>query len=592
MRLDNSVSQPFLDAQSYCLYRNPMKKIILTSIVVVSSLTWAQDLTTIAEKSNWLKTGRADETETLCKGFAKKYPKRVQCKSYGVTPEGRTLWYMNIHDASVKTSAPTVWIQAGIHAGEIDGKDAVFLMMKNVFEKKLTPDPFAGLKVIFVPIVNLDGHERFGKWNRPNQVGPEEMGWRVTAQNYNMNRDFAKVDTSEMRDLNKLWNEHDPILSLDLHVTDGAHFQPEVGIITTPTENQGTGAMHSAGTKYETELMQKMHYRGRQALPFYPSFEDHDKPTSGFARNVSPPRFANGYWYVRNRIGVLVESHSWKDYATRVKVHYHTVLSSLEIAQKYGAEWTKHAREIDKQNLAGKKIDVAFKHTKKIKTIDFGGYKFSITKSKISGADVIRYFTDQPETWKVPFYEELAPTVSVTAPEKGYFIPSSEMETIKGKLDVHGIKYEKWTKPLPDIVKVFRATKTQLSAGSFEGRQTMTLEGEWQQEKSEFPKTVFFVPIQQPNAMIAIHLLEPLAPDSFVFWGMFNRFFEMKEYMEDYVAEDVAKKMLEDKNIEAEFNEKLKDDSFAKDPNKRFRFFYQKHSSWDTRYNRYPIMKL
>jgi len=569
-----------------------MKKRILASIVCVSMISWAQNLTTLAEKSGWLKTGRAEETEALCKGFAKKYPKRVRCKSYGETPEGRTLWYMNIRDASVKSSAPTVWIQAGIHAGEIDGKDAVFSLMKNVFEKKITPDPFTGLKVIFVPIVNLDGHERFGKWNRPNQIGPDEMGWRVTAQNYNMNRDFAKVDTSEMRDLNKLWNEHDPILSLDLHVTDGAHFQPEVGIITTPTENQGTGALHAAGTKYETELMQKLHYRGRQALPFYPSFLDDDKPTSGFARSVSPPRFANGYWYVRNRIGVLVESHSWKDYATRIKVHYDTVLSSLEIAQKYGADWTKQAREIDRQPLAGKKIDVAFKHTKKFKTIDFGGYKFSIAKSKISGGDVIRYFTDQPETWKVPFYEELAPTVSVTAPEKGYFIPASEMETIKAKLDMHGIKYEKWTQPLPDIVNVFRATKTQLSAGSFEGHQTMTLEGEWAQEKSEFPKTVFFVPIRQPNALIAVHLLEPLAPDSFVFWGLFNRFFEIKEYMEDYVAEDVAKKMLEDKTIEAEFNEKLKDDSFAKDPNKRFRFFYQKHSSWDTHYNRYPIMKL
>tara|TARA_B110001454_G_C12723280_1_gene436253 strand:- start:5105 stop:6898 length:1794 start_codon:yes stop_codon:yes gene_type:complete len=575
-------------------YGERMKIILLFLILLMglSSFSAGVDLTTIAERSMWSKTGRADETERLCKGFAKKYSKRVQCQSYGITPEGRTMWYLQIHDDSSSAHAPVVWIQAGIHAGEIDGKDAVFLLMKNVLEKKLTPDPFKGLKVIFIPIVNLDGHERFGKWNRPNQIGPEEMGWRVTAQNYNMNRDFVKSEASEMRDLNKLWNKQDPIISLDLHVTDGAHFQPEVGIITTPTDYHGSGPLHKAGKDYENQLMEKMKARGRLALPFYPSFENEDKPTSGFSRGVSPPRFANGYWFVRNRIGVLVESHSWKDYATRVKVHYDTVLSTLEIAQQKGAEWTKQARELDKVSIAGKKIDVSFKHTPKSSMIDFGGYKYTISKSKISGADVIRYETDKPETWKVPFYEEIQPSVTVTAAEQGYFIPASEMDSIKSKFDVHGVTYLKWKKPLPEKVKVFRASKAQQAASSFEGRQTLTVEGEWKEEKIELPKNMFFVPIDQRNAMMVVHLLEPLAPDSLLYWGFFNRFFEIKEYMEDYVAEDVAKQMLESsKQVAAEFQEKLKDEAFAKDPNKRFRFFYQKHTSWDDHYNRYPIFK-
>lgn len=570
-----------------------MKICLLILILVVGVAAAAIDLTTIAEQSQWIKTGRADEVERLCRGFAKKFPKRVRCKSYGTTPEGRTLWHLMIHDEKVLPGTPTVWVQAGIHAGEIDGKDAVFFMLKNVFEKKMTPDPFKGLNVIFVPIVNLDGHERFGKWNRPNQIGPEEMGWRVTAQNYNMNRDFAKVESSEMRDLNKLWNQYDPILSLDLHVTDGAHFQPEVGIITMPTEHHGSGPLHKAGKDYETELMGKMKSRGRLALPFYPSFEEDDRPMSGFSRSVTPPRFANGYWHVRNRIGVLVESHSWKDYATRVKVHYDTVLSSLEIAQKKAVIWMKQAHEIDKVNLAGKKIDVAFKHNDKSNLIDFGGYKYAINKSKISGAEVIRYFTDQPETWKVPFYEELVPSLTLTAPEQGYFIPASEMDVIKSKLDVHGIKYQVWKNPIPEKLKVFRAIKAQLSPSSFEGRQTLAVEGDWKEEKISLPKNIFFVPINQPSGLMAVHLLEPLAPDSFLYWGFFNRFFEMKEYMEDYVAEDVAKKMLEtDKQIAAEFQEKLKDEVFAKDAAKRFQFFYEKHSSWDDRYKRYPVFKM
>lgn len=133
----NERLKPFLDRVLYSLYRIPMKNLILLLFVCVSS--FSQDLTTIAEKSQWLKTGRAEETENLCKGFAKKYAKRVSCKSYGVTPEGRTLWYLRIQDAKAKTSAPTVWIQAGIHAGEIDGKDATFSLMKKRIGEKNNP---------------------------------------------------------------------------------------------------------------------------------------------------------------------------------------------------------------------------------------------------------------------------------------------------------------------------------------------------------------------------------------------------------------------------------------------------------------------
>lgn len=556
------------------------------------SLSLAHDLTTEAEKSGWKKTGRADETQRLCKSFAKKFPNNVLCKSYGKTPEGRTLWYMDISDFQSKHGFPTIWIQAGIHAGEIDGKDAMFALMKDVLEKKMNPNPFKNLRILFIPIVNLDGHERFGKWNRPNQIGPEEMGWRTTAQNYNMNRDFAKVDSPEMQALNTLWNQFKPIINLDLHVTDGAHFQPEVGIIVTPTTHNGTSALHTIGKEYETKLMAKMKERGRSALPFYPSFEADDQPLSGFSRGVSPPRFANGYWFVRNRIGVLVESHSWKDYATRVKTHYDTIVSTLEIAQKNAMDWMQVGLQIDKENLSGKKINVAFKHTKKSTMIEFPGYKYTVAKSKVSGSDVIRYQLDKPEVWTVPFYEEVLPATTVMAPEKGYYIPASEMNTIKKQLDVHGIKYELLKKPVPEKLKVFRAIKATPSTNSFEGHQTLAVEGEWNEEKVEMKNGVYFVPIDQTSGMMAVHLLEPLAPDSFVYWGLFNRFFEIKEYMEDYVVEDVALEMLKDKDVQREFDEKLIDEKFSKDPSQRFQFFYKKHSSWDERFSRYPIFKM
>jgi murein tripeptide amidase MpaA len=94
---------------------------------------------------------------------------------------------------------------------------------------------------MFVPVFNVDGHERFGKWNRPNQRGPEEMGWRTSAQNANLNRDYAKADTPEMQAMLRLVNQWDPLITVDLHVTDGAKFEHDVSVQVEPKH----GAMKS-----------------------------------------------------------------------------------------------------------------------------------------------------------------------------------------------------------------------------------------------------------------------------------------------------------------------------------------------------------
>ena len=90
-------------------------------------------------------------------------------------------------------------IQGGIHAGEIDGKDAGFLALREALDGKAAPGALDRQVLVFVPVFNVDGHERFGRWNRPNQRGPEEMGWRTTAQNLNLNRDYVKADAPEMQ---------------------------------------------------------------------------------------------------------------------------------------------------------------------------------------------------------------------------------------------------------------------------------------------------------------------------------------------------------------------------------------------------------
>ena len=547
----------------------------------------AGDFVTLAEKGQWKVTGPAAEAVSLCRLYQKKFPKIAQCNTYGKTPEGRDLVYLHLGDRK----DPVVWVQAGIHAGEIDGKDAVYWLLREIFVEKSVANPLKGISLVFIPMVSPDGHERTGKWNRPNQVGPEEMGWRTTAQNYNLNRDFMKTDAPEMIALINLWNKMNPVLSLDLHVTDGAQFQPEVGLIVLPTEHSGSTDLHKAGSQFENELLVKMKERGRMALPFYPSFEEDDQPYSGFARYVALPRFAHGYWSSNQRLAMLIETHSWKDYANRVRTHHDTVLSSLEIASLHARDWKKTEDDVMGLDLSGKTVPLEYKHTNKSSKIQFPGYKFEISKSKISGADVIHYFPDQKTNWEVPYYEELAPALSVEAPQKGYYVGRVEAEWLKTKLLQQGIRFEE-LKAKPSEALVFRAHSRTFTPDSFEGHQMLKVEGSWKEEKVSFLPGSIFIPIKQPKALLLMKLLEPLSQDSYLSWGFFNRYFERKEYMENYVAEDVGREMLKDPVIKAEFEKRLEtDEAFKKSPDQRFEFFYRKHASWDNRMNMYPVYK-
>ena len=142
--------------------------------------------------------------------------------------------------------------------------------------------------------------------------------------------------------------------------------------------------------------------------------------------------------------------------------------------------------------------------------------------------------------------------------------------------------------------EVFRATKVTYSPATFEGHTTVALEGQWTRERRDVPAGALFVPIAQARSLMLMTLLEPKDPDALVSWGYFNTAFERKEYMEAYVAEDVAKEMLKkDPALQKEFVQRLSEDpEFARNPSARLDFFYRRHPSWDERYNLYPVYRV
>lgn len=559
-------------------------------------------LRTEAERSGFARTGRYAEAIALCDAFAQRYPDAVRCIDFGTTPEGRPMKALVVTRSGARTpeqaraaGLPVLLVQGGIHAGEIDGKDAGFLALRETLDGKAARGALEKLVLVFVPVFNIDGHERFGAWNRPNQVGPAEMGWRTTARNFNLNRDYAKADAPEMQAMLALIEAWDPVASIDLHVTDGAKFEHDVSIQVEPV-HAGDDALRTAGLQLRDGTLDRLRRQGSLPLPFYPSFVENDNPASGFVDGVAPPRFSTGYFHLRNRLGMLVETHSWKDYPTRVRITRNTVVAVLELTAQHGAEWRRLADAADARAaaLGGQQVPLTWTATDKVRTIDFRGYAYTRTPSDVSGGTMTRYDDTRPQIWTLPLRDEIVPALRIAAPKGGYVVPAAYAEPVAAKLRQHGIAFSRLQAARPRAaLQAFRDETPTFAATPVEGRQRLTVDGEWAAETHDIDAGALFVPIAQPKARLAMSLLEPMAPDSLLAWGHFNNAFERKEYMEDYVAEDVAREMLaRDPALRAAFEDKLKTDAkFAADPNARLEFFYRRHSAWDERFGLYPVMR-
>ena len=561
-----------------------------------------QSLVTIAEQTGFRETGRYAEVGNLCKAFVASYPKRARCFDMGTTPEGRTMWALAASNDSTltpelaqKRKRPSIVAQGGIHAGEIDGKDAGFMFLRELLEDENRGAVLDTVTFVFVPVFNVDGHERFGRWNRPNQSGPEAMGWRTTAQNLNLNRDYIKADTPEMQAMLRLLNAWDPMVYVDLHVTDGADFEHDISITTEPS-GAGDPDLMVLAVDIRDQVITHLAGSGSLPLPYYPSFVVEDDPASGFAIKPAGPRYSDSYWGLHNRVGMLVETHSWKPYPYRVRTTLETLRGLSAAAAMHAPRWRKTLDAVDAREAKanGALIALQFDNTNDVRMVDFRGYKYQRSYSEISGTLMTRYDPAQPENWHLPMRDRVRATLEIPAPRGGYVIPPLVAKWLVPKIELHGIRTQPLHRIDPASVSAWRATNVTLATASFEGRVETRLSGAWTAEPLTIEKHSVFVPIAQPNARLIMALLEPEAPDSLAAWGFFPTAFERKEYMESYVAEQVAREMLaQEPKLAEQFTRRLQEDpAFASDPKARLDFFYRRHPSWDTRYNLYPVLRI
>lgn len=560
------------------------------------------DWQTYAEKSDYRQTPRYAETVAFSKKLAAASDWIVY-KSFGKSGEGRDLPLLIASkdktftpEAARKKGKAIILIQACIHAGESDGKDAGLALLRDIVITRTRADLLDDAVIVFIPIYNVDGHENFSAFNRINQNGPEEMGFRATTANLNLNRDYMKADAPETRSWLSLWNEWQPDFFIDCHVTDGADFRYNLTYEYAHFQEVSPVIKNWMDEHFDGRVVPQVEKEGN-LLTHYIEFAGRDV-SKGVATFIATPRFATGYVPLRNRAGLLIETHMLKNYRSRVRGTYDVLRYTIEEIQKSKASLFEANQTADVETIergktydANRKFPLRLEITDKSTPFAFKGIEYTVENSDISGTKRIIYGT-KPVDLTIPKYDEARVSVSVAPPL--YYIVPAQWQSVIEVLQAHGIKFRRISKPLKLEVESYKFTEAKWAGISFENRLPLTFKASPIKEVREFPANSVVVPLDQEAANVAIHLLEPESQDSFVYWGFFNAAFEQKEYAEGYILEKLAREMLaKDSNLRKEFEEKLKDEKFAKSPQARLTFFYERSPYYQNqRVGFYPVGRI
>ncbi len=588
-----------------------LRALVLSGFFVVPALAFAQtagDWTTPFESYRGMRTATLDDTynylNRIVQFAGKKGAARSASFEYGVSPQGRKLiayFYSKsgalAPETAAKSQLPLVLIQGGIHSGEIDGKDAGMLLAREMVVTGSLANLLDKCNVVFLPVFNIDGHERISKYNRINQDGPEEMGWRTTAQNLNLNRDYLKADAPEMRAWLSIVNAANPDIIVDCHVTDGMDFQ-----YNTTYSMEMFGNAPSQIVEWQKGLERSMaDGMSAQGDPIFTYVipREWTNIQSGLRAYAAPPRFSTGYAAVRNRVGLLVETHSLKPFKTRVESTYRLLIEVLKYANAHGAELKRAVAKAEKETatLCDSKADTAdypvkFVPGEKTTIVEFLGYESKRVENTLSGGTYPKWDHTKLVKMTVPYYSEVLPSAFVRVPR--YYLIPTEWTCAVDVLKAHGVKMARLKNDETLRVNRYRFTNVKFRDQPYEGRHTVSYTASDTLEEAIIPAGTWVIDTRQPLGKIAVHLLDPNAPDSFMSWGFFSSIFEQKEYFEEYAMAPIADEMAAKNPALREELKKLvmADTAFAKDTYRRLQFFYERSPWWDVRKNADPIARI
>lgn len=587
----------------HSMYEPPAAK--AAASLAASTKDSPRDLITTGEKTEWNETAPYAEAADISHRL-EHASRFVKVTDIGTTPEGRNTIALIVSkdraftpEGAEKTGKVIILIQSGIHAGEIEGKDTVLMLVRDMTVMKRYAAWLDHAIFVIIPVFNVDGHEDFSPYHRPSQNGPKSTGLRANAQRLNLNRDYIKADTPEMRAWLHVFNSWMPDFHIDNHVTDGADFQYDVTWDMARNQDLAEPAGAWVREKFVPELDRRMEADGHMVAPYgaLRNVNGHRE----FFMEVFSPRYSHLYSAVQNRPSLLVESHSLKSAKTRAWAHYDIMRHAIETILLDPEALRRAVREADQQMMAragdpnAAPVYLAGKVSEKSRPLVYHSLKNGPFKSEITGAMVNRFLAEKDDISTV-IHDQIDTTAEAKMP-LGYLIPVA-FKGIADELALHGVEMERITKPVEQNFETYRFSNVKFAPQSFESHVMLDFDARLVTEKISIPAGSFWVPMKQRRARLILSMLEPAAPDSLAKWGFLNAVFETGGRggagVGEYLSEPIARRMMADSpELRKEFEDRLKSDpQFAADPRARLQWWFEKSKYEPGDAGRYPIVRV
>ena len=521
--------------------------IILVAIILTVMTTSAgqqqPDLRTRAEITSYEETSSHADVQRVINGLVSSSP-LVHTEAFGKTEEGRELPLLVIAEPKVTTpeaarklGRPLVFVQANIHAGEVEGKEAVLVLARRLISGDLKPLT-RQLVILIAPNYNADGNEKVNVQNRTAQYGPVAgVGTRENAKGLDLNRDYMKLDSLEARSLVGLMNKWDPHVLVDLHTTNGSYHANHLTYSPSLNPNADARLIEFTRERMLAPIRAAMLKNHNWRTYYYGNFapEDGGSRESSRIDPASPgnvtwrtfdhrPRFGNNYAGLRNRIAILSEAYSYLDFKGRVDVTEDFVAEIWKSVAANAKQIVSLTAQADRQLTAppgAKPVELGLDFAIRALPEKVGVFVGDVKKvmNPRSGKEMLA-MTDMAVPVSMKDYGVFAATRSLVLP-KGWLIPANpRLAAALERLRWHGLRIEEITMPAQVSVERFTIADYTRAERVFQGRREARLKGTFEKAQLSVTPGAWFVPADQPLARLAFYLLEPESDDGLVTWNI------------------------------------------------------------------------
>ncbi len=510
--------------------KNQIVSLLIGLLPVVAS---AEGWLTVAERTDYGETSLySDVIEFI--GEAQRRSDLISYQTLAISREGREIPLLCIDSEGIRTPAeaelygkPVVLIIANIHAGEVEGKEAALMLLRDFASGELD-SLLESQVVLLVPIFNADGNDKLGDNRRDN--GPLLAGVRHNGQHLDLNRDFIKLDTPEVNGLVAVLRDWKPILFVDLHTTNGSYHQEPVTYTTL--SNPGSSTMlqdYMWDTFFPAVAQRLLEEYGVLSLP-YGNFVDRTEPGKGWQNHAFAARYGTNYVGLRNIFTVLDENYSHADFKTRVIGCHAFVRSILEFTAGHGSQMQTILREAAVQTRESyhKEQFVLDYDVTKLFDLTIKSYEFIVERIKPEDRDKYPPWygdfavekTDVKADYDLPYLAKTVATESIPLPQAYLVLPFQD--EIVAKLEAHGIIIERVAGSFEAVVEEFEVTEVKVGERLNQGRVPVEVSGHYKTGERTLPEGTFLISMRQPLARLIPVLLEPQSEDSLLYWGFFS----------------------------------------------------------------------